>query len=108
MNAADKLRNELNKESANIIATRFAPQKDAAMEIIAKGIKRLGYVEIDTLHCQGTGTPEGRSLSYLYGGLKSADLNTFAEFLKAEGFKVSKAWWGYSSNGNPDILKISL
>ena len=27
---------------------------------------------------------------------------------KAEGFNVSKRWWGYSSDGVPDMLKITV
>lgn len=105
MGFGDKLRNELKKETANTIESRYMPDRDSAMEILEKGIRRIGYVEIDTLH--RAGTCEGGQLSRLYD-LESRDLNSFAEFLENEGFKVSKAWWGYSSDGNPDILKIRV
>jgi hypothetical protein len=101
MNFADKLRKELNNKNEEIIARDIEPHKDEIMEILARGIKRLGYVKADTL-C-GTGTCEGREL-----GVNSDNIEAFAEFLKKEGFRVQKSWWGYSSDGKPDMLTISL
>jgi hypothetical protein len=101
MNFADKLRNELNNENAEIIARDIEPRKDKIMEILAKGIKRLGYVKVDTL-CN-TGTCEGDQL-----GVNSGNIEVFADFLKREGFRVQRAWWGYSSDGKPDMLTITL
>ena len=101
MGFADNLRNELNNTNAEIIANRFEPRKEEIFNTLATGIKRLGYVKIDTL-CD-TGTCEGVRL-----GVKSNEINAFAEFLTKEGFKVSKSWWGYSSDGNPDMLTIRV
>ena len=101
MNFADTLREELNNKNRNIIATEFEPRKNAIMETIAKGIKRIGYVSIDTFN--HTGTCEGNAL-----GINSKNIEAFAEFLKAEGFKVSRQWWGYSTDGVPDMLKIKV
>lgn len=101
MGFADTLRNELKSENGKIIATRFAPRKEEIMDILATGIKRIGYVKIDTL-CH-TGTCEGDRL-----GVKSNEINAFAEFLKMEGFNVSKSWWGFSSDGIPDMLTIRV
>ena len=101
MGFADNLRNELNNTNAEIIATRFEPRKEEIFNTLATGIKRIGYVKIDTL-CN-TGTLEGRLL-----GVKSNEINAFAEFLTKEGFKVSRSWWGYSSDGNPDMLTIRV
>jgi hypothetical protein len=101
MGFADNLRNELKNENAEIIATRFEPRKDELMDILAKGIKRLGYVKIDVL-CH-TGTLEGDML-----GVHSKEINAFADFIKAEGFRVSKSWWGCSSDGLPDMLTIRV
>lgn len=101
MNFADKLRNELNNENAEILARDIEPRKDEIMEILAKGIKRLGYVKVDTL-CK-TGTCEGDKL-----GVKSGNIEVFADFLRNEGFCVQRAWWGYSSDGKPDMLTITL
>ena len=101
MGFADTLRNELKNENAEIIATRFEPRKEEIMNTLATGIKRMGYVKIDTL-CH-TGTCEGDRL-----GVKSNEINAFSEFLKKEGFKVQKSWWGYSSDGVPDMLTISV
>ena len=106
MNAADKLRNELNNETANIIADRFEPNKDKAMEIIARGIKRIGYVCIDTFN--HTSTCEGGELSVALGHINNKDLNALHTWLTKEGFNVSKQWWGYSSNGIPDMVKITI
>lgn len=101
MNFADTLREELNNKNRNIISTEFEPRKETIMETIAKGIKRIGYVSIDTFN--HTGTCEGDSL-----GINDKNIEAFAEFLKAEGFKVSKRRWGYSSDGVPDMLKITV
>ena len=101
MNFADNLRNEINNKNAEIIAIRFEPKKDELLGIIAKGIRRIGYVEIDTL-CNA-GTCEGDSL-----GVHRGEIEAFAEFVRKEGFKATPAWWGYSSYGEPDILKIYL
>ena len=101
MNFADTLREELNNKNRNIIATEFEPHKDAIMATIAKGIKRIGYVKID--HFNHTGTCEGDSL-----GINSKNIEAFVEFLRAEGFKVSRQWWGYSTDGVPDMLKITV
>ena len=101
MSFADKLRNELKNENAEIIARDIEPRKDKIMEILAKGIKRLGYVKVDTL-CNA-GTCEGDQL-----GVKSGNIEAFADFLKKEGFRVQRGWWGYSSDGKPDMLTITL
>lgn len=106
MNFADKIRNELNNTNNEIIDSRFEPNKEKAMEIIARGIKRIGYVCIDTL-CH-TSTCEGGELSVALGHIDSKDLNALHEWLTKEGFKVSKMWWGYSSDGIPDMIKIRL
>ena len=101
MGFADTLRNELKSRTAEIIATRFEPNKEEIMSTIATGIKRIGYVKIDTFN--HTGTCEGNRL-----GIGSGEINAFAEFLKQEGFRVQRAWWGYSSDGDPDMLTISI
>ena len=101
MGFADNLRNELNNTNAEIIANRFEPRKEEIFNTLATGIKRIGYVKIDTL-CN-TGTLEGRLL-----GVNSNEINAFAEFLQKEGFHVQKSWWGYSSDGNPDMLTIRV
>ena len=101
MGFADNLRNELKNTNAEIIATNFEPRKEEIFNTIATGIKRIGYVKIDT--CCSTGTCEGVRL-----GVKSNEINAFAEFLQKEGFRVQKSWWGYSSDGNPDMLTIRV
>jgi hypothetical protein len=101
MSFADTLRKELDNKNQNIIATEFEPRKEEIMETIAKGIRRVGFVTIDTFN--NTGTSEGDSL-----GINYKNIEAFAEFLKAEGFKVSRCWWGYSSDGVPDMLKIHV
>lgn len=106
MNFADKLRNEMNDKNNEIIATRFEPNKDKAMEILARGIKRIGYVCIDTFN--RTSTLEGSQLSSALGSIENKDLNALHQWLTREGFKVSKMWWGYSSDGIPDMVKIRL
>lgn len=103
MNAADKLREQLKNKNAKIIAERIEPNKETLLNAIARGIERIGYVEIDTLH--NTSTYEGRQIGF---SPEPNELDALAEFLTAEGFKVSKMWWGYSSNGFPDMLKIKL
>ena len=102
MSFADTLRNEVNDRKNEIIANRFAPNKEALLNTIAAGIKRLGYVQIDTSGCN-TGTMEGCQL-----GVHRGEVEAFADFVTAEGFVVSRRWWGYSADGEPDILKIRL
>ena len=84
MGFADNLRNELNNTNAEIIANRFEPRKEEIFNALATGIKRLGYVKIDTFN--NTGTREGDWL----------------------GVKSNESWWGYSSDGNPDMLTIRV
>jgi hypothetical protein len=102
MGFADNLRKEMADANKEIIATRFEPRKATIMNIIAEGIRRIGYVEIDT-SAYGTGTWEGKQI-----GVKQEELNAFKEFLEGEGFKVSCRWWGLSCSGLPDMLKITL
>lgn len=106
MGFADNLRKELNGTNEEIIATRFEPNKERAMGILAEGIKRIGYVCIDTL-C-GTSSYEGNQLSSALGSIKNKDLDALHQWLTREGFKVSKMWWGYSSDGLPDMVKIRV
>lgn len=106
MGFADNLRKELNNENEEIIAARFEPNKDKAMEILSRGIKRIGYVCIDTFN--HTSTCEGCELSVALGHITGKDLNALHQWLTREGFKVSKMWWGYSSDGIPDMVKIRL
>ena len=101
MGFADKLRNEIENKDAEIIAKRFEPQKDRILNILAEGIRRIGYVRTDTFN--NTGTHEGDRLGVKYG-----EVNAFAKFVTAEGFKVSRSWWGYSSDGEPDMLTITI
>lgn len=101
MNFADKLRNELKNTNEEIIAREIEPRKGEIMEVLARGIKRLGYVKADTL-CNA-GTCEGSEL-----GVNSYNIEAFAEFLQKDGFRVQKSWWGYSSAGRPDMLTITL
>jgi len=103
MNFADNLRSEISEANKNIIETKFKPRADEILDIIAKGIKRIGYVEIDTSgYCAGT--MEGTQI-----GAKQEDLNALYEFLRAEGFVVKKMWWGWGGHGSiPDMLKITL
>ena len=101
MSFADNLRNELNNKNKSIIADRFIPRREELLETVAKGIRRIGYVQIDTLG--NSGTLEGDCL-----GVHRGEVDAFAEFVHNEGFKVSRMWWGYSSDGEPDMLKIYL
>jgi len=102
MGFADNLREEINNTNEQIIATRFEPRKGEIMGIIAQGIKRIGYVQIDTSGYHA-GTMEGTMI-----GAKREELNALAEWLRKEGFIVTPQWWGYSSNGLPDMLKIRV
>ena len=106
MNFADTLRNEIANKNAEIVKTQFEPNKDKAMEILARGIKRIGYVCIDTFN--HTSTAEGGELSVALGHIKTEHLNALAEWLTKEGFNVTRQWWGYSSDGLPDMLKIRV
>lgn len=101
MTFADNLRNELKTKNEEIIATSFEPRKDELFNTIASGIKRMGYVKIDTFN--RTGTMEGSKL-----GIGRDEIDAFAEWLGREGFRVQKAWWGYSSEGMPDMLTIRV
>ena len=101
MGFADTLRKELKSENAAIIAKEFEPRKNEIMATIAEGIKRPGYVEIDT--CGFSATAEGMQL-----GVNRGNIEAFYDFVRAEGFKVKRCWWGHSSDGAPDILKIYL
>lgn len=107
MNYADKLRQEVKNTKAEIIATKFEPNRIEILGTIARGIERLGYVQIDTSGCH-TGTYEGDCASSAAGSLKNSDLIVFADWLTKEGFDVCPMWWGYSSDGFPDMLKIRL
>lgn len=99
MNFAEQLRNELKDKTTSIIANEFEPRKEKIFSILATGIKRIGYVKIDTFN--HTGTYEGNML-----GINDKNIEAFAKFLTDEGFKVQKSWWGFSSDGVPDMLKI--
>lgn len=104
MNYAEQLKAEVNNANASIITTKFEPKKKQIMNAIVEGIKRIGYVTIDASGCHA-GTYEGNIARC---GAETKDLNALAEFIQKEGFKVSKMWWGYSSDGFPDMLKITL
>jgi hypothetical protein len=102
MGFADNLRNELKNQTEDYIATHFEPRKEEIFRIISSGIKRIGYVRVDVFN--NTGTAEGKML-----GIRSGtEINAFAEFLDKEGFRTRKAWWGYSSDGDPDMLTITV
>lgn len=103
MNAAEKLRAELNNENKEIIANKFQPNKEQIISAIIKGIKRIGYVCIDTSGYD-TSTPEGREC----GSIKAKELYAFSDFVRAEGFKTSLRWWGLSTSGTPDMINITL
>lgn len=107
MNYAESLRKELADKNANIVATRFEPNRDKILKPIAEGIKRIGYVSIDTSGYD-TSSYEGRIASSAAGWLKNSDLDAFANWLTKEGFRVTREWWGMSTNGLPDMLKIRL
>ena len=107
MNYAESLRKELADKNANIVATRFEPNRDKILKPIAEGIKRIGYVCIDTSGYD-TSSYEGRIASSAAGWLKNSDLEAFANWLTKEGFRVTQQWWGMSTNGLPDMLKICL
>ena len=101
MSFADNLRQQLADTDQQIIDTKFMPRRDEILQRIAEGIKRLGYVCIDTSSC-GTSTPEGRL------GVNQKELSAFKKFITQEGFKASFSWWGYSTDGLPDMLTIRL
>ena len=103
MGFADNLRKEISNTNEQIIATKYEPRKAEIMGILERGIKRIGYVQIDTSgYCAGT--MEGTQI-----GAKQEDLNALYEFLRAEGFVVNKMWWGWGGHGSiPDMLKITL
>ena len=101
MNFADTLRNELKSKNEETITNEFVPKKDKIMSVLAGGIKRLGYVKVDTFY--HTGTYEGDQL-----GINGGNIVAFAEFLQREGFVVQKSWWGGSSDGVPDMLTIRV
>ena len=102
MNYAEQLRNEIANTNASIIAKEFEPRKAEILSIITEGIKRIGYVKIDVFgtHCD---TAEGQRL-----GVKKETLNAFDEFIRKEGFRTQKGWWGYSTDGTADLLTIRL
>ena len=101
---ADKLRAEVADKNKEIINNEILPKKEQILNAVAEGIKRIGYVCIDT-STYGTSTAEGR----MVGIHDCRKLNDLAQFLKDEGFKVSKMWWGMGScDGDPDMLKIKL
>lgn len=102
-NAADKLREELNNENKAIIANKFQPNKEQIISAITKGIKRIGYVCIDTSG-YNTSSLEGR----MCGHIERKELYAFKEFVQAEGFKTTLQWWGLSTNGLPDMIKVTL
>ena len=101
MGFADTLRNELKNKNNEIILNEFEPRKEEIMGILADGIKRIGYVKVDTL-CH-TGSCEGNKL-----GVNYKNINAFAGFLTKEGFRIAKSWWGFSADGSPDMLTIKL
>ena len=84
MNYADTLRKELNDKNKSIIATEFEPRKEAIMETIAKGIKRIGYVSIDTFN--HTGSCEGGLFGYQLQKHRS-----LCRVLKSRGFQGQQA-----------------
>lgn len=107
MNYAETLRKEIADNNANIAATRFEPNKEKILKPIAEGIKRIGYVCIDTSGYD-TSSCEGRYASAAAGGLKNSDLDAFTWWLNKKGFDVTRQWWGGAKNGFPDMLKIHL
>lgn len=101
---ADKLRAEVADKNQEIINNEILPRKEQILNAVAEGIKRIGYVCIDT-STYGTSSAEGRKV----GIFDCRKLNALAQFLKGEGFTVSKMWWGMGScDGDPDMLKIKL
>ena len=103
MNYAEQLKGEIASKNAAIIAEKCEPNKEKIMNAIAEGIRRIGYVCIDTSG-YNTSSHEGR----MCGSFKNSELDALKEFVEREGFKVSRMWWGMSSNGFPDMLKITL
>lgn len=99
MNYAEIAKKNIADKNAEVIA-KFESRKEEIFKIILKGIERLGYVKIDTLAGHGA-TLEGQQL-----GVKNGELDAFNEFVKKEGFKTQKSWWGYSTDGEADMLKI--
>jgi hypothetical protein len=100
---ADKLRKEIADRDQQIINNEILPKKEQILNAVSEGIKRIGYVCIDTGY--GTSSHEG----LMVGIHDCRKLNALAKFLQGEGFKVSKMWWGMGScDGDPDMLKIRL
>ena len=100
---ADTLRNEVKNENEKILEEIILPRKETILRSVAEGIKRIGYVTIDTSGYD-TSSLEGRWV----GIYKKEYLPALCEFLKEEGFNVRKQWWGMSTDGLPDMLKITL
>lgn len=103
MNAAEALRAEVSAKNKEIIETIIEPKRERILSAVAEGIRRIGYVTIDTSG-YNTSSMEGR----MTGIYDSKYLNALAEWLRTEGFKVSRQWWGMSCNGDPDMLTIKL
>ena len=103
MNAADKLRAEIEAGNKEIITTIIEPKREQILKAVSDGIKRIGYVTIDTSG-YGTSSHEGR----MTGIHDCKHLNALREWLMAEGFKVARKWWGCSCDGDPDMLTITL
>ncbi len=102
MNYAETLKAEMANTDQQIIDNEIMPRKDEILSTIAAGIKRIGYVCIDSL-C-GTSSAEGCKV----GIFDNKKFPALIKFLTSEGFKVSRQWWGYSANGLPDMIKISV
>lgn len=102
MNAAEMIKAELADRNKQIIDELIEPNRDKIIDALSRGIKRLGYAKIDYFH--NSGTSEG----YETGINDKQYFPAFAEWLRAEGFKVSRSWWGCSSDGNPDMLTITI
>ena len=100
---ADTLRNEVKNENERILEEIILPKKDQILSAVAAGIKRIGYVVIDTSGYD-TSSYEGR----MTGIYKQEYLGALYDFLEGEGFRVVRSWWGLSTNVSPDMLKITL
>ena len=104
MNYADKLRAEQADKNKEIIKNLIEPRKDAILEEVSNGIRRIGYVTIDTSGYRA-GTYEGCRV----GIHEREHLPAFTEWLKEQGFKVKQMWWGMGScSGYPDMIEIRL
>lgn len=103
MNAAEALRAEVAAKNKEIIETIIEPKRERILSAVAEGIRRIGYVTIDTSGYD-TSSMEGR----MTGIYDSKYLNALAEWLSTEGFNVSRRWWGCCSGGDPDMLTIKL